>query len=96
MHVNRILTTLLVIAGSAASAQAQTAHVRQYVREHQPEIMREFITLVSIPTVVSGHKSNNCSWLPSSIASNWEPSAKTAIEMGVFSKSVTLRICRSW
>ena len=51
MHVNRILMTLLVIAGSAASAQAQTAHVRQYVREHQPEIMREFITLVSIPNV---------------------------------------------
>ena len=45
--------------------------------------------------VVSGHKSNNCSWLPSSIWSNWEPMSKTAIEMGVFSKSVTLRICRS-
>lgn len=45
--------------------------------------------------IVSGHKSNNDSWLPSSIASNWEPMSKTAMEMGVFSKSVTLKICRS-
>ena len=51
MHVNRILMMLLIIVGSAASAQAQTPNVRQYVREHQPEIMREFIALVSLPNV---------------------------------------------
>src|SRR5712692_5028150 len=45
--------------------------------------------------VVSGHKSSSCSWLPSSMWSNWEPMSKTAIEMGVFSKMVTLKICRS-
>ena len=45
--------------------------------------------------VVSGHKSNSCNWLPSSMSSDWEPTSKTAVEMGIFSKSVTLRICRS-
>ena len=51
MHLNRILTTLLVTAGYAASTQAQTAGVRQYVHEHQSEIMREFMVLVSLPNV---------------------------------------------
>ena len=46
-------------------------------------------------TVVSGHKSNNSNWLQSSMSSNWEPMSKTALEMGVFSNRVTLRICKS-
>src|SRR6266849_6240572 len=45
--------------------------------------------------VVSNHKSNNINWLPSSMSSNWEPMSKTALEMGVFSNKVTLRISRS-
>jgi hypothetical protein len=47
------------------------------------------------PPLVSGHKLNRGNWLASSIASNWEATSKTAVEMGIFSKSVTLRICRS-
>ena len=31
---------------------------------------------------MSGHKSNTCNWLPSSICSHWEPMSKTAMEMG--------------
>ncbi len=53
------------------------------------------LTYQGLTAVVSGHKSNSDSWLPSSISSNWEPMSKTAIEMGVFSKSVMLKICRS-
>ncbi len=45
------VTMLLSMAGYAASAQAQTTNIRQYVREHQPDIMREFIALVSLPNV---------------------------------------------
>ena len=36
---------------SASTASAQNASVRQYVREHQPAILREFLQLVAIPNV---------------------------------------------
>ena len=49
--MRRILTTLLAMAGCATSVHAQTVNVRQYVHDHQPEIMREFISLVSLPNV---------------------------------------------
>ncbi len=49
----------------------------------------------SLEALVSGHKSNSCSWLPSSISSNLGATSKTAVEMGIFSNSVTLRIWRS-
>jgi len=53
------------------------------------------LTATEWDAIVSGHKSNSCNLLPSSIWSNWEPTSKTAVDLGVFSKSVTLRICRS-
>ena len=36
--------------------------------------------------VVSGHKSNSSNWLSLSMSSNWEPTSKRAVEMGIFSK----------
>src|SRR5205809_1816366 len=44
---------------------------------------------VSVGALVSGHKSNSGNWLPSSLSLNWEPTSKIAVEMGIFSKSVT-------
>jgi hypothetical protein len=45
--------------------------------------------------LLSGHNSNNGNWLASSISSNLDATSKTAVEMGIFSKSVMLRICSS-
>jgi hypothetical protein len=52
-------------------------------------------SLVCAEPLVSGYKSNSCHWLPLSTSSSLEPTSETAIDMGVFSKSVMLRICRS-
>lgn len=45
--------------------------------------------------LLSGHKSNRGNWLASSMVSNWEATSKTAVEMGIFSNRVMLRICSS-
>jgi hypothetical protein len=45
--------------------------------------------------VVSGYKSNSGNGLRASLSSTLGPASKRAVEMGVFSKSVTLKIWRS-
>ena len=45
--------------------------------------------------VVSGYKLNSCNWLRLGLSSNWEPASRTAVEMGIFSKSVRLKTWRS-
>ncbi len=47
-------------------------------------------------SLASGYKSNRISWLPGPANSSWESDAWSACKMGVFSKSVTLKICRIW
>ena len=51
--------------------------------------------VVCFEPLVSRHKSNSCNWLPSSVSSTLGPTSKMAVEMGIFSKSVTLTIWRS-
>jgi outer membrane protein TolC len=46
--------------------------------------------------LLSGYKVNRLNWLESSNVSSWESDGWSACKMGVFSKSVTLRICRIW
>src|SRR2546426_10448526 len=60
-----------------------------------PQLVDKIRDVVGLYAIVSNHKSNSNNWLPTSISANWEPTSKTAREMGVFSNSVTLRICRS-
>ena len=44
---------------TSASAQAQTVNVRQYLHDHQPEILREFAALLSPgDTIVDGGNTN--------------------------------------
>lgn len=45
------LGAAVLLLMSASPASAQNAAVRQYVREHQPAILREFLQLVAIPNV---------------------------------------------
>lgn len=47
----RVLTILLLTIGVSWPAAAQPPDVRQYVRQHQADIVREFLALVSIPNV---------------------------------------------
>ncbi|MEQ1729439.1 MAG: M20/M25/M40 family metallo-hydrolase [Vicinamibacterales bacterium] len=45
------LASAVLLLLSAPTASAQNTAVRQYVREHQPAILREFLELVAIPNV---------------------------------------------
>ena len=46
-----LVASTAILLLSASTASAQNAAVRQYVREHQPAILREFLELVAIPNV---------------------------------------------
>ena len=48
---NALPTAALLLLMSVSPASAQNTAVRQYVREHQPAILREFLQLVAIPSV---------------------------------------------
>ena len=52
--------------------------------------------VVLLMALLSGYKWNRFSCLQFSSKSSWEPDSWSACKMGVFSKSVTLRICRIW
>jgi peptidoglycan/LPS O-acetylase OafA/YrhL len=52
-------------------------------------------SLYLIP-LLSGYKLNRFNWLELSSRSSWESEGWRACKMGVFSKSVTLKICRIW
>ena len=47
-------------------------------------------------SLVSGYKLNRFNWLELSRRFSWESEGWRACRMGVFSKSVTLKICRIW
>lgn len=47
----RAVVAVLLVLGVVASATAQPADVKSYVRSHQGDIVREFLALVSIPNV---------------------------------------------
>src|ERR1035437_3896827 len=49
-----------------------------------------------IGSLLSGYKVNRFNWLELSNRFSWESDGWRACRMGVFSKSVTLRICRIW
>ena len=50
-RVNAFPVAALLLLMSVSPASAQNTAVRQYVREHQPAILREFLQLVAIPNV---------------------------------------------
>ncbi|HUR35563.1 MAG TPA: M20/M25/M40 family metallo-hydrolase [Vicinamibacterales bacterium] len=49
--MTRPFLALLLVCGLAARTLAQTPTVEQFVREHQGDIVREFLALVAIPNV---------------------------------------------
>ena len=46
--------------------------------------------------LLSGYNSNRFNWLAETTKPSWESGGWSACKMGVFSKSVTLKICRIW
>ena len=94
----RELHSVGLLRGSFRPTDAIVA-LRAYMR-HRQTLVESAGTYTqrmqkALVPLVSGHKSNSCSWLQSATMSILEPISKSAVEMGIFSKSVTLRIWRS-
>ena len=51
---------------------------------------------VHLRPLLSGYNSNRFNWLAETTKPSWESGGWSACKMGVFSKSVTLKICRIW
>ena len=76
--------------------KAQQIRHRELFRAWLFKIARNTLCRHYDKPLLSGYKSNRINWLESSGESSWESGGWSACKMGVFSKSVTLRICRIW